>query len=538
MATLDPTRDRTTADGLARMLRDGRITRRGFLARAAGLVGGLSAAEGLLARVVGAQTTAKTDLVVAQSGDISKLDPHLATGVWAIPITFNLYDLLTIRRPDGKLYPGLATEWRLLNPTTWQFRLRPGVKFHNGEPVTSADVKFSIDRTYDPNVKVSSVRTTFPTVDRVETPDALTVVFHTKHPDALMPARLAFYGGHIMPKKYFEAVGAEAFNQKPVGCGPLKFVEWVKDERVVFDAYRDYWDGKIDAERVVFRPIPEAAPRIAALLKGEVDLITKVPPDHVDRIAKHPTTKVGRALYAGLYVLAVNSKRPPLDNPKVKQALSLAIDREAIIKELWHGQGIVPSGPIAQGDTHFDSALPPLKSDAALARQRLKESGYKGEEIVFQSTVGLVSNDKAMAEAIVAMWRDIGVTARVEIIEASVRAQMAREKSFKGIFWSDPVSSLGDPDGMMWRLLGPGGFLDYWRHPRFDELGRAAQSSVDEKVRGDAYREMTQIFLEHLPWIPVIQPIESYGLQRYVDWRPHPTQLIELRRFNFKFART
>ena len=115
---------------------------------------------------------------------------------------------------------------------------------------------------------------------------------------------------------------------------------------------------------------------------------------------------------------------------------------------------------------------------------------------------------------------------------------MAREKSFKGIFWSDPVSSLGDPDGMMWRLLGPGGFLDYWRHPRFDELGRAAQSSVDEKVRGDAYREMTQIFLEHLPWIPVIQPIESYGLQRYVDWRPHPTQLIELRRFNFKFART
>jgi peptide/nickel transport system substrate-binding protein len=522
---------------LTRMTCNGRITRRAFLARASVLLGSVAAAEDLFARAVGAQTTAKTELVVAQSGDISKLDPHLATGVWAIPITFNLYDLLTLRRPDGRLYPGLAAEWKLLGPTTWQFRLRPGVRFHNGDPLTSADVKFSIDRTYDPNVKVSSVRTSFTTVERVETPDPLTVHIHTKHPDALMPARLAFYGGHILPKKYFEAVGEESFNQKPVGCGPLRFVEWIKDDRVTFDAYRDYWDGKIDADRVVFRPIPEPAARIAALLRGEVDLITKVPPDHVDRITKHSTTKVERALYAGLYVLAVNSKRPPLDNSRVKQALSLAIDREAIIKEMWHGQGIVPNGPIAKGDAHYDGTLPPIKHDAALARQRLKEAGYKGEEIVFQSTVGLVSNDKAMAEAIVAMWRDVGVTARVEIIEASVRAQMAREKSFKGIFWSDPVSSLGDPDGMMWRLLAPGGFLDYWREPRFDELGRTAQASVDEKFRGEAYREMTKVFLEHLPWIPILQPMESYGLQRYVDWKPHPTQLIEVRRFNFRFQR-
>jgi peptide/nickel transport system substrate-binding protein len=524
-------------EALTRMLRDGRISRRAFLARAATVLGGVAAAEGLLARVVGAQTTTKTELIVAQSGDISKLDPHLATGVWAIPITFNLYDLLTLRRPDGRLYPGLATEWKLLNPTTWQFRLRPGVRFHNGDSLTSADVKFSIERTSDPNVKLSAVRTAFTSVERVETPDSLTVHIHTKHPDALMPARLAFYGGHILPKTYLESVGDDVFNQKPIGCGPLRYVEWIKDDRVVFDAYRDYWEGKIDADRVVFRPIPEAAARIAALLRGEVDLITKLPPDHVERIAKNPTTKVGRALYAGLYVLAVNSKRPPLDNPKVKQALALAIDRETIIKELWHDQGIVPNGPIAKGDAHYDGTLPPLRYDPALARQRLKEAGYKNEEILFQSTVGLVSNDKAMAEAIVAMWRDVGVTARVEIIEASVRAQMAREKSFKGIFWSDPVSSLGDPDGMMWRLLAPGGFLDYWREPRFDELGRAAQASVDEKYRGEAYREMTKVFLEHLPWIPILQPVESYGLQRYVDWKPHPTQLIEVRRFNFHFAR-
>ena len=140
MADFDTTHDSIRVDGLVGMLREGRITRRGFLARAAGLVGSLAAAEGLLARVLGAQTTRKTELNVAQPGDISKLDPHLSTGGFDITITLILYDTVTSRHPDGRLYPGLATEWKLLNPTTWQFKLRPGLKFHNGDPLTSADV--------------------------------------------------------------------------------------------------------------------------------------------------------------------------------------------------------------------------------------------------------------------------------------------------------------------------------------------------------------------------------------------------------------
>jgi peptide/nickel transport system substrate-binding protein len=537
MADFDTTHDSIRADGLVRMLREGRITRRGFLARAAGLFGSVAAAEGLLARVVGAQTTRKTELSVAQPGDISKLDPHLSTGGFDITITLILYDTVTSRHPDGRLYPGLATEWKLLNPTTWQFKLRPGLKFHSGDPLTSADVKFSIDRTYDPTVRVSLTRTVFTTVDRIETPDPLTVNFYTKQPDPVLPARLAFYGGQIMPKKYYEAIGADAFNVKPIGSGPVIFVEWVKDDRVVFDAYRDYWQGKIDADRVIFRPIPETAARITALLRGEVDIITKLPPDHVDRVAKHPTTKVEGVLYGGVYVLGVNSNRLPLDNPKVKQALSLAIDREAIVKQIWHGQGIVPNGPIAKGDNHYDDSLPPLKYDPALAKQRLKEAGYKGEEIVIESALGRLPTDKTMSEAIVSMWQDIGVKSKVEITEASVRAQRNREKSFKGLWWSDPTSTTADPDGMMWRLLSPGGVMDYWRHPRFDELGNAARFSIDEKFRGEAYKEMTKIFLEHLPWIPVIQPIESYGLQKYVDWKPNANQQFEIRPFNFKFRR-
>jgi peptide/nickel transport system substrate-binding protein len=483
-----------------------------------------------------AQTTQKKELISAQSGDVSKFDPHFSTSSNDIRVSFNIFDNLTSRHPDGKLYPGLATEWKLEGQTTWRFKLRPNVKFHNGDPLTSADVKFSIERTYDPAAK-TMVATTLATIEKIETPDPLTVVITTKKPDPLLPARLAFYGGQIVPKKYLESVGNDTFNAKPVGSGPVKFGSWVKDDRAVLEANADYWGGKIDVDRWVMRPIPETAPRIAALLKGEVDVITQLPPDQGERVAGNASTRVAGALYAGLYVLAVNSKRPPLDNPLVKQALSLAIDREAIVKELWRGRGVVPSGPVAKGDNHFDTALPPLPYNPAEAKERLKKAGYKNEEVFIETTVAYVAQDKAMSEAIAAMWKDVGVNVKVEVIEYSVRAQKNREKSFKGVFWSDPTSTLGDPDGMMWRLLGPGGPQDYWREAKFDELGNAARFSVDEKFRGQAYKEMTKIFLENLPWIPVIQPYEDYGLQKYVEFTPNPNQQFELRRFNLKLRR-
>jgi peptide/nickel transport system substrate-binding protein len=511
------------------------VTRRQLL-RTTAAAGAVAALPGQRAREARAQTTQKRELVVAQGGDISKFDPHFSTMSNDIRVSFNIFDNLTSRHPDGRLHPGLATEWKLQGQTTWAFKLRPGVRWHTGDPFTPADVKFSLERTWDPAQK-TRVSTVFSTIDRIETPDAATVLMHTKSPDPLLPARLAFYGGQIVPKKYLESVGNDAFNARPVGTGPVRFVSWTKDDKVVLEANPDYWGGRIDADRVIVRSVPETAPRIAALLTGEVDIITQLPPDHGERVAGQASTQVAGALYAGLYVLAVNSKRPPLDNPLVKQALALAVDRELIVKELWRGRGIVPSGPIAKGDNHHDPSLPPLGYNPREARERLRKAGYKNEEIVLETTVGYTANDKPMAEAVQEMWREVGINAKVEVIEYSVRAQKVRDRSFKGLWWSDPTSTLSDPDGMMWRLLGPGGPQDYWRHPRFDELGNAARFSVDERFRGEAYREMTKIFLEHLPWIPVIQPYEDYGLQKHVEWTPNPNQQFEIRRFNFKFRR-
>jgi peptide/nickel transport system substrate-binding protein len=495
---------------------------------------GAAGAVAPLATPALAQTTQKRELVVAQGGDIATFDPHMSTSANDIRVSFNVFDNLVSRHPDQRLHPGLATEWKLEGQTTWRFRLRQGVKWHNSDPFSSADAKFSLDRTLDPASKVR-VSTVFTSIDRIETPDAATLVIHTKKPDPLLPARLAFYGGQIVPKKYLESVGVDTFNQKPIGTGPVRFVSWVKDDKAVFEANPDYWAGKSDFDRMIFRSVPEAAPRIASLLKGEVDVITQLPPDHGERVSAHPSTRVAGALYAGLYVLAVNSKVRPLDNPLVRQAL--AIDRDTIVKELWRGRGIVPNSMIAKGDNHHDASLPPLKYDPKEARERLKKAGYRNEEIVVETTVGYMANDKPMAEAVAGMWRDVGVNAKVEVFEYSVRAQKNREKTFKGLWWSDPTSTLADPDGMMWRLLGPGGPQDYWRHPEFDELGNAARFSIDEKFRGDAYRRMTRIFLEHLPWIPVVQPYEDYGLQKHVEWTPNPNQQFEIRRFNFKFRR-
>src|SRR5439155_2706220 len=247
----------------------------------------------------------KRNLTVVASADISKLDPHMSTSVNDITVSFQIFDNLTTRDPDLKLIPQLATEWKTVNDTTWEFKLRPGVKFHNGDPLTSADVKFSIERTYDPEAK-TLVATVFTTVDKIETPDDLTVRFITKKPDPLLPARLGFYGGQIIPMNYFKSVGPDGFNQKPIGSGVVKFKEWVKDDHLTLDANKEYWGGAPDFDTVVFRPIPEPAARVASILAGEADITTKIPSDQVQKVNSTGKTRVEGAIYAGLYVLGVN----------------------------------------------------------------------------------------------------------------------------------------------------------------------------------------------------------------------------------------
>src|SRR5438093_4694901 len=201
------------------------VTRRELLKGTAAL-GAAAAFPASLPRSAPAQTTPKRELVVAQGGDISKFDPHFSTSSNDIRVSFNVFDNLVSRHPDSKLHPGLATEWKPEGHTTWRFKLRPGVKWHNGDPFSSADAKFSLDRTLDPAAKVR-VSTVLTSIDRIETPHAATLVVHTKKPDPLLPARLGFYGTQSVPKKYLKSVGVDTFNQTPIGTDPARSGAWV-----------------------------------------------------------------------------------------------------------------------------------------------------------------------------------------------------------------------------------------------------------------------------------------------------------------------
>lgn len=477
----------------------------------------------------------KKDLIVVQGADVQKFDPHMSSSVSDTSLTFNIYDNLLFRSGDNSLKPALATEWKRINDTTWQFKLRQGVKFHNGEPFNAQVAKFSMERTLPTGDPKTTTKTYFLSVDRVDIVDDYTINFVTMFPDPLLPDRLSVFGGQIIPKAYFEKVGPDEFNAKPIGTGPLKFVEWVKDDHATLEVNKEWWGGTIPFERVIFKPMPESAPRVAALLKGEADIITKLPPDDVDQVNKSANAMAVGVPYAGLYVLTTNYLRPfPMNDKYVHQAMSLAIDRQAFVRDLWRGQGVVPNGIYPQGNRFYDPNLPPLEYNQTKAKEMLQKAGYKGEEIVFETTNGFLANDKQGAEAITQMWRDVGIKATLEVIEYSVRAQKVREKSFKGVFWSDPTDVLSDPDGMVWRQLSPGAPNDYWRNPEWDKLMEEARSTLDEAKRRQLYDAAHKIYLEYQIMIPVIQPVESYGIQRYIDWKPRANQAFEIEEVKLK----
>lgn len=506
------------------------LTRRMFLRIGCGFTGVL-AGGARMARDSSAQAS-QNMLIWGTANNVSRLNPQLSTNWPDIYIYESVYDALTRRDQDNKLVPGLATEWKLVNETTWQFKLRPGVKFHDGAPLTAADVKFTIERSYDPAAR-TLIGGLFTTVQRIDIVDDLTVNFVTKKPDPLFPARHAVWGnGSIMPAKYFQQVGAEGFERKPVGTGPYKVAEWVKDDHLTLVANADYWGGTPNANSIVMKPKTDPAARVAALLAGEANFIDFVPNDQVERLRSSPNVKVVSVPYAGLVVLGMNPKRPPLDNKLLKQAMSLAIDRQAIVKELLRGQGIVGTGSIPRGDFAYNPNRPPLPFSPEKAKELVRQSGYKGEEVLCE----VLQVDAPLVEAVVAMWKGVGVNAKIAVIENAVRAQKMREKNWQ-VLLASPGSPLGDPDSIIWRVLGPGAIWDIWRDPEFDRLGEEARYSLDPEKRRQNYERMQDLLLEHTPWIPLYQPVHSYAMHKTIQWKPSVTGSANLRRDNLIFEK-
>jgi peptide/nickel transport system substrate-binding protein len=335
-----------------------------------------------------------------------------------------------------------------------------------------------------------------------------------------------------MPAKYFQQVGPEGFNAKPVGSGPFKFVEWVKGDRLRLDVNRDYWGGAPNASGVLLKPIPEDAPRVAALLTGEADLVDQISPDNASRINTSANAKTVSVPYAGCYGMVLNVTAPPLDNKLVRQALSFAVDRQALVKDLLKGEGLVPKSLIPPGDFAYSASRPDLPFDLNRAKALLQHAGYKGEEVAMLT-------DKVRqtpTEATAAMWTAAGVNVKIEVVDSSVRSQHFSQKSFKGALVFLLGSAYGDPDGMIFRLMSPGGFINYWNDDEFVKLGQEARSSFNEDLRRRNYERMQDILQNAVPVVPLYHYNNITGIQKTVQWKPNPSGRMEFRKENLSFT--
>jgi len=230
------------------------------------------------------------EVKIGLAAEPNTFDPHLTVGRNTQIFIVNVYDGLTARDAQGNLVPALAESWKRLNPTTWQFVLRKGVKFHNGDDFNAESVKFTLDRATNPETK-ATISSELGTIASTEIVDPYTVNVITKTPDFLLPVRLGELFGLMLSPKHTNAVGKEAIATRPNGTGPFKLVSWTKNEQMVLEANESYWRGAPKVKKIIVRPILEDAARIAALQAGEVDLITPIPYARIAELKRSSTSR-------------------------------------------------------------------------------------------------------------------------------------------------------------------------------------------------------------------------------------------------------
>ena len=492
----------------------------------------------LLVALLGAAGTAPAaELVAAKGTDVTSFDPGINPTPDAQQVITMIYDTLIQRDDNMQLKPGLAVSWRNVDPLTWEIKLRSGVKFHNGEPFDARSVKFTLERLSTPGDKAGGhvMFSSFGGIERVDAVDPLTVTIKTKRPDPVLPARLAqTFGAQMIPAEYTAKAGYPGLAKNPVGTGPYKLVQWLKDDRTILEANKDYWGGAPAIQRVVWRVIPDDLARVSALQAGEVQVIVRVPPDQVPAIEKRGGLRVERVLgnVTNVFtVCGIKKDTGPLADKRMRQAIAYSIDQKSIIDNLFRGL----AAPLGQGapstDFGFNPAIKPYPYDPAKAKALLGELGYKGEEVLVRSASGYIVNDVAVVNATTEMLRKTGINARAEIVDIQTRLEMIKNGNVTGLLLINPQGTNFDTDGVVWRLMGPGGILAvHWKgsdpDQEFYRLMEEARYSVDQKKRQQNYYRAAEIFADELPWIPVFQDVATFGVSAKVkNFKPRPDWL-------------
>ena len=465
------------------------------------------------------------ELRVAIPWTPENLDPTMNLSSIRATVGVSIFDSLVGRDADHRIVPQLAESWKLLDDNTWQLRLRRGVVFHDGEPFNAEAVRFTFQRVLDPEQR-SPNRANIAEIIRVDIVDELTVNLVTRQTYAPLINRLLDFP--MLPPKYTAEKGNQGMALRPVGTGPFRFVELVKDDRLVVEAFDRHWRGAPRVRRIIYKPIPEPFTRAAALRNNEVDLITTVPPSLARELERVGGIRVQRVPSTWIIYLGLNALRKPLSDVRVRQALNYATDVDAIIKNVLEGQGRRLEGPLAPHVFGHDALVKGYAPDAARAKRLLAEAGYPdGLEVTLDSPSGRYQGDKEIAEALGGQWQKAGFKPKVQVAEWGAYFKRYLGKQFQDAYLLGTGGPMQDGDELF-NLVSSKGRGLYYKNERVDSLLDLGRSTMDAARRRQIYRDLARAMLDDATWVFLLQQVDIYASRDRLTWSPRGDQWMPL----------
>ena len=445
------------------------------------------------------------------------MDPGRENSVLALGIFLHIFDTLTSVSPDLQLQPGLAESWRMVSPTSWEFKLRPNVRWHNGEPLVAEDVKVTIDRIRDPELK-SPVSAFITAIQSVEAPDDRTVIVHTNGPYAPLDRRLTVIP--IVPGRLIQRIGDEAFQKYPVGSGAYRYVEMVRDSHLKLESNAEYWRGAPPVRNLTYRFIPDENTRVATLFTGEVDIVNNLPPDRIPDVQSRPNLRVESVTGLITQYISLNTNVEPLNDVRVRRALNHAVNVDAIIRDLLRGQAKRSSQPLQPGVLGYDPSIAPYEYDPARARALLAEAGYpNGFGVVMDTYEGRWVKDKEVMQAIAADLQRVGV--RVEqrastwtnVFGRSLRTEL------QGLFMTAVLNPLVDPDHPL-PLAFSTRNVQYYIRPEIESRINHSATILQPEERATEIQRLVKDLVADAPWIFLYDVNDVFGVNQRIKWTP------------------
>lgn len=430
----------------------------------------------------------------------------------------HIYDgLVDFAGPTLTLRPMLAERWENPSPTIWRFHLRKGVKFHNGDPLTAEDVKFSVDYAL---ANKSTVKVYLGPTQSARVIDPYTVELTTEKPFPALLYNLSRF--HIMPRAV-QKIGVEAYAAKPIGTGPYRFVEWQRGQRIVLDANAQYWGGAPSPKRLVFRPILDPSTRAAELKAGGVDVIINPPLPQVKELGAGATT-VLRVEGGRLIAYPINTLKKPLDDVRVRRAINYAVDRESIVKSILQGFGAPLGQPFAAAWLGYDPEIKAYPYDPKKAKELLAEAGYpNGFDLDWNISVGAFLADKEIAEAAAAMLGQVGVRVRLIPTERAKIQKDLQSATFDGMTagaWGTVAES---EQTVSWFFGRPPIFNDRIK-PQLSKLVASAAAEIDRDKRNKAYQELSRFARDEALWLFIHVQDELVAKRADIPWQVRNTR--------------